>query len=205
MECRGHFINKGTSRIQIFSYLQTASLVVRASRAWVAVYIPEVVPLTLPGWVSDLNFLWFCRSETILSWQTRRCFLKAKAPSSFGARKLAVALSSLSWNFHRQGTDGPRFRYHLLSVIINIGSQRGWLDFTIVLAFPVGHWGVLNPVFVGMWNLVGSPGWPSALMRQGRKKETIFWVPGSKLMAPRCSWREEDACSLALCLCKEEK
>ena len=68
----------------------------------------------------------------------------------WGKRKLAVALSSplgkLPTDREQMGLDLDTICF---SVVINIGS-RGWLDFTIVLAFPVDHWGVLNPVFVVM-------------------------------------------------------
>ena len=73
---------------------------------------------------------------------------KSRLP--WGKRKLAVALSSplgkLPTDREQMGLDLDTICF---SVVINIGS-RGWLDFTIVLAFPIDHWGVLNPVFVGM-------------------------------------------------------
>lgn len=80
-----------------------------------------------------------------------------KSSLSWGKKKLAMALSS---PLGKLPTDGKQMGLDrgtiCFSVVINIGS-RGGLDFTIALAVPLDHWGILNHVFVGMWNL----GWVS--------------------------------------------
>jgi hypothetical protein len=72
-----------------------------------------------------------------------------KSSVSWSKKKLAMALSSL---LGKHPTDVEQMDVDLdticFSVAINIGS-RGGLNFTIELAIPIDHWGILNHVFVG--------------------------------------------------------
>lgn len=121
--------------------------------SWAAVSILEVIPLTFPCWMSDLTFLWLCRWEKVLSWQIM--FSEMQNPVFFLGQK-EVGYGSVFSAGGKLPTDGEQMGLDwgtiCFSVVINIGS-RGGLDFTIALAIPFDHQGILNHVFVGMWNL----------------------------------------------------
>lgn len=117
-----------------------------------------------------------------------------KSSLSWGKKKLAIALSSppgkLPTDREQMGLDRGTICF---SVVINIGS-RGGLDFTIVLAIPLDHQGILNHAFVGMWNL----GWVSSdgqqlLGDRSRKESQAVWQTISVCRLP--CWSGHDRCS----------
>lgn len=103
-----------------------------------------------------------------------KIFLKCRSPVFLGAKKKKGDGSVFSTG--KVPTDREQMVLDLdticFSVVINIG-PRGGLDFTIALATPIDCWGILNCVFVGMWNL----GWVSLDGHQKRKPGYYQTIP----------------------------